>query len=126
MKYLHFNKETKRLELVGKTKSEESEYQIFEVEDNFKWTKKVITDGKSIQMDITLDDFDIEAYRIKQIKAKAEEIITSKYSIIWQLNHPRGLEENKEAYVYIDKIRRISNEAEEQGLNLDEIDWELE
>ncbi|MCT7596436.1 hypothetical protein [Aliarcobacter butzleri] len=66
-----------------------------------------------------------EAYRIKQIKAKANEIITSKYSIIWQLNHPRGVEEYKEAYAYIDAIRDISNKAEKDGLNVDEIDWSI-
>ena len=66
-----------------------------------------------------------EAYRIKQIKAKANEIITSKYSIIWQLNHPRGVEEYKEAYAWIDSIRDISNKAEKDGLNVDEIDWSI-
>ena len=63
-----------------------------------------------------------EAYRIKQIKAKAHEIITSKYSIIWQLNNPRGVEEYKEAYVWIDSIRSLSNEAEANNLTLEEFD----
>ncbi|WP_151950359.1 hypothetical protein [Aliarcobacter butzleri] len=66
-----------------------------------------------------------EAYRIEQIKAKANEIITSKYSIIWQLNHPRGVEEYKEAYAWIDAIRDISNKAEKDGLNIDQIDWSI-
>ncbi|MFW2597741.1 hypothetical protein ACN9JZ_03375 [Aliarcobacter butzleri] len=62
---------------------------------------------------------------ILKIKAEAEKIITSKYSIIWQLNHPRGLPEYKEVYDYIDAIRDISNKAEEDGLNVDEIDWKV-
>lgn len=65
----------------------------------------------------------IEEERIASIKAKAEELITAKYSIIWQLNHPRLDETYKDDYAYIDGIRDISNEAEANGTALDDIDW---
>ena len=68
---------------------------------------------------------ELEDYRIEQIKAKAKEIITSKYSIIWQLNHPRSFDEYIKDYEWIDNIRKISNEAEANNLELDEIDWGL-
>lgn len=61
--------------------------------------------------------------RISQIKAKASELILTKYSIIWQLNHPRLDETYKDDYAYIDGIRDISNEAEANGTALDDIDW---
>ena len=123
MRILYFNKKTKQLHLVAKEKTDlGDDFVSFNVEDNFKWTK---LNSEDIEEDITLDDMDLEAYRIEQIKAKANEIIISKYSIIWQLNHPRGIEEYKEAYAYIDAIRDISNKAEKDGLNVDEIDWSI-
>lgn len=68
----------------------------------------------------------IEEQRISSIKAKAEELITAKYSIIWQLNHPRLDETYKDDYAYIDRIRDISNEAEINGALLEDIDWTLQ
>ena len=68
----------------------------------------------------------IEEERIASIKAKAEELITAKYSIIWQLNHPRLDEIYKYDYAYIDRIRDISNEAETNGVLLEDIDWTLQ
>lgn len=65
----------------------------------------------------------LDAQRIAQIKAKASELITSKYSIIWQLNHPRTDTAYEADYAYIDSIRRISNEAEANGTALEDIDW---
>lgn len=77
-------------------------------------------------MDITnppLTDEQIEVQRISSIKAKAEQLITAKYSIIWQLNHPRLDESYKDDYAYIDRIRDISNEAETNGTALEDINW---
>ncbi|MCG3662509.1 hypothetical protein L5F37_03755 [Aliarcobacter butzleri] len=126
MRILYFNKKTKLLHLVAKTEVFLGEdFVSFKVDDDFNYRKEITIEDKKVLVDITLDDMDINAYRIEQIKAKANEIITSKYSIIWQLNHPRGVEEYKEAYAYIDAIRNISNKAEEDGLNVDEIDWKV-
>lgn len=66
-----------------------------------------------------------ETHRIQQIKAKAEELILARYSIIWQLNHPRVDIQYKDAYDFIDNIRRISNEAEANGTALEDINWEV-
>ncbi|MCG3706375.1 hypothetical protein L5F43_07745 [Aliarcobacter butzleri] len=126
MTILYFNKKTKKLFLVAKKENNLGEDFIsFKVNDSFKYQKSVFVAKKEVQVDITLEDMDIESYRIEQIKAKTEEIITSKYTIIWQLNHPRGVEEYIEAYAWIDSIRAISNKAEEDGLNVDEIDWSI-
>ena len=62
--------------------------------------------------------------RIQGIKSKAEELILARYSIIWQLNHPRVDVQYKDAYDFIDNIRRISNEAEANNIALEDINWE--
>ena len=66
-----------------------------------------------------------EEQRIQQIKAKANELILARYSIIWQLNHPRVDAQYKSDYDFIDNIRRISNEAEANGTALEDINWEV-
>ena len=66
-----------------------------------------------------------ETHRIQQIKSKAEELILARYSIIWQLNHPRVDVQYKSDYDFIDNIRRISNEAEANGTALEDINWEV-
>lgn len=63
--------------------------------------------------------------RIQAIKSKASELITAKYSIIWQLNHPRTDTAYADDYAYIDGIRNISNEAEANGTALEDIDWNV-
>lgn len=63
--------------------------------------------------------------RVSSIKTKASEIITSRYSIVWQLNHPRTDETYKAEYEWIDKIREISNKAELEGTALEDINWNL-
>ena len=67
---------------------------------------------------------EIEVERIALIKAKANELIISKYSIIWQLNHPRLDSNYSLPYAWIDRIRQISNEAEVNGTRLEDIIWE--
>ena len=67
----------------------------------------------------------LDAQRIAQIKSKASELITSKYSIIWQLNHPRTDTAYEVDYAYIDNIRIISNESEVSGIALEDIDWRV-
>ena len=65
----------------------------------------------------------LDAQRINKIKTKASELILSKYSIIWQLNHPRLDDTYKDDYAYIDGIRDISNKAEANGTALEDINW---
>lgn len=66
---------------------------------------------------------EIEVERIQSIKQRAGEIIKSKYSIEWQLNHPRLDETYISQYDWIDNIRNISNEAESNGTALEDINW---
>ena len=66
----------------------------------------------------------LEKSRISKIKAKASELITSKYPTVWQLNHPRTDVAYASDYAYIDSIRNISNEAEANGTTLENINWE--
>ena len=66
-----------------------------------------------------------ETQRIQEIKSKANELILARYSIIWQLNHPRVDIQYKIDYDFIDNIRRISNEAEANGTALEDINWEV-
>lgn len=61
--------------------------------------------------------------RINSIKAKASEIILNKYSVIWQLNHPRTDATYTNEYAWIDNIRAISNKAESDGIDLENINW---
>ena len=73
--------------------------------------------------EFTLEELDTQ--RIYKIKAKASELILAKYSIIWQLNHPRTDATYAADYAYIDGIRDISNEAEANGTALEDIDWNV-
>ena len=73
--------------------------------------------------DWIVDSDKCEEFRISQIKAKASELITAKYTIVWQLNHPRTDIAYTADYAYIDNIRDISNEAEVNGTALEDIDW---
>lgn len=79
-------------------------------------------DDKFIVKDFKTDN-EIETQRILSIKLKAGEIITSKYPIVWQLNHPRFNEAYNLDYEWIDNIRVISKKAEINGTALDDIDW---
>ena len=81
-------------------------------------------DGKLVKKDFTTDE-QREEQRIQQIKSKANELILARYSIIWQLNHPRDDIQYKSDYDFIDNIRRISNEAEANGTALEDINWEI-
>lgn len=64
-----------------------------------------------------------EKQRVLSIKQEAGRIIESKFSIYWQLNHPRSNEQFINEYLWIDKIRQISNKAEEDGLEYNQIEW---
>ena len=62
--------------------------------------------------------------RIQAIKSKASELIASKYPIVWQLNHPRTDTRYIDEYAWIDNIRAISNTAEANGTNVEDIQWQ--
>lgn len=83
--------------------------------------KQWLTEGNTPEPEFTPEQLD--AQRISQIKAKASELITTKYSVVWQLNHPRTDVNYASDYAYIDGIRDISNEAEANGTALEDIDW---
>lgn len=61
--------------------------------------------------------------RILCIKSEAGRVISEKYSIIWQLNHPRLSGKYIDEYTWIDNIREISNKAEVDGIEYNQIDW---
>lgn len=138
MKYLYFVSNV--LFLVNKVKLV-TDMPFLEVEDTFDYQKEltfkedlpIMVDMSKIEILLsltkkigTLEELEIiysEQKRIKDIKAMANQLIIEKYSIEWQLNHPRVLELYQSAYAYIDNIRLISNEAESDGIALDSIDW---
>lgn len=85
--------------------------------------KQWLAEGNVPEPEFTPEQLD--AQRVSQIKAKASELITTKYPIIWQLNHPRTDVTYASDYAYIDSIRNISNEAEANGTALEDIDWRV-
>ena len=87
----------------------------------YELIKQWLAEGNIPEPEFTPEQ--LNAQRIAQIKAKASELILAKYSIIWQLNHPRTDITYASDYAYIDGIRDISNEAEANGTALEDIDW---
>ena len=87
----------------------------------YELIKQWLAEGNTPEHEFTPEQ--LNAQRIAQIKAKASELITTKYSIIWQLNHPRTDITYASDYAYIDGIRDISNDAEVNGTALEDIDW---
>jgi len=101
------------------TSLNEYEDLITEVEANIY----VLTDEELVLIAV-----ENERQRISAIKSKAGEIITSKYSIIKQLNISNLLdgyseEDKTKMIVFINSIRAISNKAELKGTALEDIDW---
>ena len=90
---------------------------------HYELIKQWLAEGNTPEPEFTPEQ--LNAQRISQIKAKASELITSKYSIVWQLNHPRTDVAYASDYAYIDGIRNISNEAEANGTALEDIDWNV-
>ena len=69
-------------------------------------------------------DVDIEIERIQAIKSKASEMINSKYPNYKQLNIIRvGGAELEAMSAYIDSIREISNQAEQDGTKAEDVQW---
>ena len=84
-----------------------------------KGKRKVLTSEELAEIARLADE-----QRIAGIKAEAGSIIRNRYSIEWQLNHPRVDSTYAEQYAWIDRIRAISNEAEANGTQLGDIVWE--
>ena len=82
----------------------------------------IIESGTEVLKDNSME-LNKEKLRIFEIKSKANELILARYSIIWQLNHPRTDVAYASEYAYIDRIRDISNEAEINGTKLEDIQW---
>lgn len=69
-------------------------------------------------------DEEIEIARIQAIKQKASELINSKYPDYKQLNIIRaGGAELEAMCAYIDSIREISNQAEQDGIKVEDVQW---
>ena len=88
----------------------------------YELIKQWLAEGNIPEQEFTTEQ--LNAQRISQIKAKANELILARYSIIWQLNHPRTDITYASNYEFIDNIRRISNESEADGIALEDINWE--
>ena len=88
---------------------------------DYEQYKLWLEEGNTPEPEFSLEQLD--AQRISQIKAKASELILNKYSIYWQLNHPRLDITYVDEYKWIDNIRAISNQAELDGTSLENIDW---
>lgn len=68
---------------------------------------------------------DSEEQRVQAIKSKASEMINSKYPDYKQLNIIRvGGVELEEMSAYIDSIREISNKAEQDGIKVEDVQWQ--
>ena len=70
-------------------------------------------------------EVDIEIERIQAIKQKAAELINLKYPDYKQLNIIRaGGAELEAMSAYIDSIREISNKDEQDGIKVDDVQWQ--
>ena len=91
--------------------------------ENCELIKQWLSEGNIPESEFT--DAEREAQRIQLIKAKASELITSKYPDYKQLNIIRiGGAELEVMSAYIDSIREISNKAEQDGTKLEDIQWQ--
>ena len=89
----------------------------------YELIKKWLADGNTPEPEFTEDE--LEAKRIQSIKAKAAELITSKYPDYKQLNIIRiGGAELETMSAYIDSIRKISNKAEQDGTKAEDVQWQ--
>ena len=84
--------------------------------------KQWLEEGNTPEPEFTEEE--LNKQRIQMIKSKASALITSKYSIVWQLNHPRTDSRYIDEYTWIDNIRAISNTAEANGTNVEDIQWQ--
>ena len=88
----------------------------------YELIKQWLLEGNTPEPEFTEEE--LEAQRIQSIKAKAAELITSKYPDYKQLNIMRtGGAELETMSAYIDSIRKISNKAEQDGTKAEDVQW---
>ena len=89
----------------------------------YELIKQWLSEGNTPAPEFT--EKEIEAQRIQAIKSKASELITSKYPDYKQLNIIRiGGAELEAMSAYIDSIREISNQAEQDGIKVEDVKWQ--
>ena len=123
------NKKPLEIEILEDTKT--INFNIKKINDNqlfeyYQLKFDINFNDEQINKEIKKYNDNQELNRINAIKDKAGSIIDSKYSVIWQLNHPRFDAKYSKEYEWIDSIRNISNEAEANGLDVFEIDWKIQ
>ena len=122
------NKKPLEIEILENTKT--INFNIKKINDNqlfeyYQLKFDINFNDEEINKEIKKYIDNLELNRINAIKDKAGSIIDSKYSVIWQLNHPRLDAKYSKEYEWIDSIRNISNDAEANGLDVFEIDWKI-
>ena len=89
----------------------------------YELIKQWLLEGNTPEPEFT--EKEIEAQRIQAIKSKAAELIRNKYPDYKQLNIIRiGGAELEAMSAYIDSIREISNKAEQDGIKVEDIQWQ--
>ena len=89
----------------------------------YELIKQWLSEGNTPEPEFT--EKEIEAQRIQAIKSKASELINSKYPDYKQLNIIRvGGTELEVMSAYIDSIREISNKAEQDGTQVEDVQWQ--
>ena len=122
------NKKPLEIEILENTKTinfnikKNNDNQLFEY---YQLKFDINFNDEEIKKEIKKYNDNLELNRINAIKDKAGSIIDSKYSVIWQLNHPRLDIKYSKEYEWIDSIRNISNDAEANGLDVFEINWKI-
>lgn len=122
------NKKPLEIEIIENTKI--INFNIKKINDNqlfeyYQLKFDINFNDEEINKEIKKYNDNLELNRINAIKDKAGSIIDSKYSVIWQLNHPRLDIKYSKEYEWIDSIRNISNDAEANGLDVFEINWKI-
>lgn len=81
--------------------------------------------NEDFTVDVDKENEEIDFRRIQAIKSKAGELINSKYPDYKQLNTIRvGGAELDAMTAYIDSVREISNKAEQDGIKVEDVQWE--
>ena len=89
----------------------------------YELIKQWLSEGNTPEAEFT--EAELEAQRIQAIKQKASELISSKYPDYKQLNIIRvGGAELEVMTAYIDSIRKISNKAEQDGIKVEDVQWQ--
>ena len=114
--------EIKRLKIQGQGYLLNNTMSVPNADGNreYELIKQWLLKGNTPEPEFT--EKEIEAQRIQSIKAKAAELISSKYPDYKQLNIIRiGGAELEAMSAYIDSIREISNKAEQDGTKVEDI-----